>query len=175
MYEVGDVVYIISNKKRNVVPVQIVEQIVRRSLSGEAVTFKVALPGKDKSETIDLHGIDGSVYKTLPDARRYLYEQASAAINNLLFTAAEVSKKHFGVDPELAVSSEPVPQNQTADKNPSFDLSLPQLPLETPPMTNAASTSEGNVLDFTSVEATGEVRVEMPDGTYASVQLPEMQ
>jgi hypothetical protein len=172
MYSVGDVVYVISNKKRNVVPVQVVEQIVRRSLEGESVSFKVSLPGRDKSETIDLHGIDGSVYKTLGDARRYLYDQASEAINSLLATAGEVSKKHFGVDPVLSVSTEPVAQEQTADLNPAFDLGLDQPALQAP---TATASGEGNVLDFTTVNTTGEVRVEMPDGSYASVQLPEMQ
>ena len=66
MYAVGDVVYVISNKKRNVVPVQIVEQIVRRSLEGESVSFKAALPGKDPSKTIDLDEIDGTVKKSPP-------------------------------------------------------------------------------------------------------------
>jgi hypothetical protein len=173
MYAVGDVVYVISNKKRNVVPVQIVEQIVRRSLQGETVSFKASLPGRDKSKTIDLGEIDGTVHKTLGDARKFLYDQASVAINALLNTAGEVSKNHFGVDPDVKVSTEPVPQEQTADKNPAFDLDLDlrsQVPLS--PINTSG---EGNVLDFTAVDASGKVEVQMPDGTFASIQMPEMQ
>ena len=44
MYDVGDILYVISNKRRNVVPVQVVEQIVRRTAKAEEVTFKVQLP-----------------------------------------------------------------------------------------------------------------------------------
>ncbi|MAI57550.1 MAG: hypothetical protein CML56_00940 [Rhodobacteraceae bacterium] len=174
MYAVGDVVYVISNKKRNVVPVQIVEQIVRRSLQGETVSFKASLPGRDRSKTIDLGEIDGTVHKTLGDARKFLYDQASVAINALLNTAGEVSKNHFGVDPDVKVSTEPVPQEQTADKNPAFDLDLDlhqQVPLAPP----APSNGEGNILDFTAVDASGKVEVQMPDGTFANIQMPEMQ
>ncbi len=172
MYAVGDVVYVISNKKRNVVPVQIVEQIVRRSLDGESVSFKAALPGRDKSQSIDLHAVDGTVYRTLGDARRFLYDQATTAINELLSTASEVSKKHFGVDPDSPPTTEPVAQDQTADQNPTFDLDLEQLPLAPPP---SPTTVDGNVLDFTSVDTSGKVEVQMPDGTIASIKMPEMQ
>ena len=103
MHAVGDVLYIISNKKRNVVPVRVVEQIVRRTIDGEQVSFKVALPGKNPQESVDLHSIDGTSYRTLGDARRFLYDQATTAINDLLETAAEVSKVHFGVDPNVPV------------------------------------------------------------------------
>ena len=174
MYAVGDVVYVISNKKRNVVPVQIVEQIVRRSLEGESVSFKAALPGKDPSKTIDLDEIDGTVHKALGDARRFLYDQASGAINALLDKAGEVCKSAFGVDPAVQVSTEPVPQEQTADKNPAFDLDLDMhqhVPLA-PPSSNSG---EGNILDFTSVDASGKVEVQMPDGTFANIKMPEMQ
>tara|TARA_B100000214_G_C23868414_1_gene581417 strand:+ start:163 stop:678 length:516 start_codon:yes stop_codon:yes gene_type:complete len=171
MYAVGDVVYVISNKKRNVVPVQIVEQIVRRSLDGESVSFKAALPGRDKSQSIDLHTVDGTVYRTLADARMFLYDQATTAINELLSTASEVSKKHFGVDPDSPPTTEPVPQDQTADKNPTFDMDLDQLPLAPPSNVSA----DGTVLDFTSVDSSGKVEVQMPDGTIASIKMPEMQ
>ena len=173
MYAVGDVVYIISNKKRNVVPVQIVEQIVRRSLDGESVSFKAALPGRDRSQSIDLHSVDGTVYRTLADARRFLYDQATNAINELLLTASEVSKKHFGVDPESPPTTEPVPQEQTADKNPTFDMDLDQLPLMKPSPPD--SSNDGNILDFTSVDSSGKVDVQMPDGSIASIKMPEMQ
>lgn len=171
MHSVGDVLYIISNKKRNVVPVRVVEQIVRRTIEGEQVSFKVSLPGKNAQESVDLHSIDGTSYKSLSDARRFLYEQATSAINQLLETAAEVSKVHFGVDPSIPVSSEPIPQDQTADPNPQFDAEIQHEPKPLESLSNPA----GSLLDFTSANVTGEVKVQMPDGSYASVQMPEMQ
>ncbi len=159
MHAVGDILYILSNKKRNVVPVQVVEQIVRRSLEGENVSFKVALPGKGPAAAVDLHAIDGDVYKTLTEARRVLYEQASDAINGLLATAAEVSKSHFGVDP---ASQEPSLPNE-----PPVAQSPPGQPQESESIAPA-------LLDFTAVDTAGEVRVQMPDGTYATVSMPEV-
>ena len=167
MHSVGDVLYIISNKKRNVVPVRVVEQIVRRTVEGEDVSFKVALPGKDIKEAVNLHSIDGQVYVSLVDARRFLYDQASSAINQILETAAEVSKVHFGVDPNVPITTNPVPQDQTADPNPQFDEPQEPKPLE-------SLSNPGNLLDFTAADTTGEVRVQMPDGSYATVNMPEI-
>ena len=104
---------------------------------------------------------------SLVDARRFLYDQASSAINQILETAAEVSKVHFGVDPNVPITTNPVPQDQTADPNPQFDEPQEPKPLE-------SLSNPGNLLDFTAADTTGEVRVQMPDGSYATVNMPEI-
>lgn len=91
MHSVGDIIYIISNKKRQILPAQVVEQVVRKTLAGEEVTYKVQVPGNERALPIDLHSFDGTVYESLDKAKSFLYEQASAAIENMLKNAQELA------------------------------------------------------------------------------------
>ena len=175
MHSAGDVVYIISNKKRNVVPVKVVEQIVRRTTDGETVSFKVSLPGKAADDQpIDLDAVDGTIFTSIEAVRRVMYDQASEAINKLLDTAAVVTKKHFGVDPYAVEKVQEIIQEDPMHIVQDIpDVSQPLKP------ENVGNTIKKNetLLDFTKPtgELSSEVRVQMPDGSYASVQMPDMQ
>jgi hypothetical protein len=108
MYEVGDVLFIVSNKRRQIFPVQVVEQVVRRTLSGEETTYKVQAPSAgDKVLTVDLHSIDGTVHESIARAREFLYEQATSAIESMLATAQELARTFSGD------SASPAPVSQT--------------------------------------------------------------
>ena len=189
MYDVGDILYVISNKRRNVVPVQVVEQIVRRTAEAEEVTFKVQLPtpakGKDPEGTVDLHSIQGTVHRSLEEVRVVLYEQASAAINDLLQAAhqvastkfkAPVKKKIMPPDPDpSALIIQESPQSYYQD--PPQEIPEEQQPLDVDVLAGMESTAYSmedtslpSVLDFTSASNANEVKVQMPDGTYAKVK-----
>lgn len=98
MHEVGEILYIVSNKRRQIFPVRVVEQVIRKTLEGEAVTYRVQIPSAgDKvmsgSGVIDLASIDGTVHVTIDGARQFLYEQANRAIQQMLETAQEMAKE----------------------------------------------------------------------------------
>lgn len=91
MHSVGDIIYIISNKKRQIFPAQVVEQVIRKTLAGQEVTYKVQVPGHERAAPLDLHSFDGTVHESLEKAKSFLYEQASAAIESMLKDAQELS------------------------------------------------------------------------------------
>jgi hypothetical protein len=99
MHNVGDIVYIISNKRRQIFPVQVVVQVIRKTLTGEEVTYKVRVPGREDGATpVDLHALDGSVHESLQKAKSFLYEQAASAIESMLRTAQEMALSLGHVD-----------------------------------------------------------------------------
>ena len=163
MYEVGDVLYIVSNKRKNVIPVKVVEQILRKSLEGENISYKVVIPGKEKNP-IDLHAIDGAPYKSLDSARKVLYDQATEAINGLLSAASEISLKHFGPSKKKKYKDEEIMPYMKSQEAEVESTPTPE-PLNFEPA----------LLDFTAAASEGEVKVEMPDGTYASVKVPVVE
>tara|TARA_B100000674_G_C37626857_1_gene816930 strand:+ start:232 stop:813 length:582 start_codon:yes stop_codon:yes gene_type:complete len=190
MYDVGDILYVISNKRRNVVPVQVVEQIVRRTAKAEEVTFKVQLPtpvkGKEPEGTVDLHSIQGSVHRSLEEVRVVLYDQASSAINDLLQAAQQVASTKFTPPvKKKAPPPEPDPSEliiqeapQSYYQDPPQSVPEAQKPLEidvlaVPESTAFSAMEEASlpsVLDFTGASDETEVKVQMPDGTYAKVK-----
>jgi len=120
MHEVGEVLFIVSNKRRQIFPVRVVEQVIRKTLSGEGVSYRVQIPGGDKpgSGIVDLSGIDGTVHPTIERAREFLYEQATRAIEQMLETAQEmVSELGISETPVSAPVSIPAPQPTVIPKN----------------------------------------------------------
>ena len=186
MYDVGDVLYVISNKRRNVVPVQVIEQIVRRTAEAEEITFKVALPtqaNEKAGNVVDLHSIQGSVHKSLEEVRIVLYEQASSAINDLLSAAQKVAASKFKVVPKKE-KPQPSPSEvlisegeQNYYPDPPQEVPNNQSPLEIdvlagmePTVYSVEDTKIPSVLDFTGASEPGEVKVQMPDGSFAKVK-----
>lgn len=111
MHSVGDIVYIISNKRRQIFPVQIIEQVIRKTLTGEEVTYKVRVPGKETSAPVDLHALDGTVHESLQKAKTFLYEQASSAIESMLRTAHEMSLSLGHAPDDTPAEQESLPKN----------------------------------------------------------------
>ena len=49
-YEVGQIVYLLSHKNTSVIPAQIVEEVCRKTLEGENISYTVRLPDQNKNE-----------------------------------------------------------------------------------------------------------------------------
>lgn len=72
-YSVGQVVYIILDAKKQVLPVQIAEVIKKYTLSGEQIQYKVIMPQKNSSgRTYDLSELSSKVFETIEGVQEYL-------------------------------------------------------------------------------------------------------
>ena len=98
MYSVGQVLFIILNKKQQVIPCQVTEQVVRRSLSGEDISYSVSIPGRNENKIHELDAIDGEVFDSIEDVRKYMFEQTSQIINTITEKALAVAKNRFDYD-----------------------------------------------------------------------------
>lgn len=148
MYEVGDIVYIISNKQRQVIPAKVVEQVTRRTLNGEQVSYKIQLPGDpNQTRIVDLAGVDGSVHSSIEEVRDLLYKHAISAIDSVIETANNMRDASFEVKTRVA-SNEPLVQDsaQTVTEVPKSKK-------------NGAS----------------KIKIQLPDGSSANVTIPDVQ
>ena len=94
-YAIGQILFVILAKKNQVYPMQIIEVISKRTLSGEE-TIYVLQAGPDKTSSITLDKIDGEVFDTPDLARQVLIQRATAQINRLVDVAMEKSKTWYG-------------------------------------------------------------------------------
>ena len=97
MHEVGQVLYLILNKKQQVVPVQVVEQVVRRTMDGEETLHSVKIP--TKKNLYKLEELDGDIYTTLKDVRKKMHDNAEIAIEEMISRASEWEKEYFEPPP----------------------------------------------------------------------------
>ena len=145
MHSVGDIVYVVSNKKRQVLPAQVIEQINRKTLAGEQIQYQVLIAGAQSPVDLDSLSAVGKIFSSLEDVRNSLYKQAEAAISQVLEDAVNLANEHFVISddedaPEIDSSDEPV----------------------------SIETGES------AVPKVKRVKVKLPDGTSASVSMPDV-
>lgn len=137
MYEVGQVLFLIMNKRQQVIPIQINEQVVRRSLDGEEISYSVAVPIPKGTRLFDLKELDGQVYESIDEARDVLHEHAAQAINTLTQKAAAVAEHRFGHNELSQPSLDDIPEPGEADASVKVTLEdgtvanvhIPEIPL----------------------------------------------
>jgi hypothetical protein len=89
---VGQILFILSSGEMSLTPVQIVEEIVRRTLDGEQVTHTVEAFGANGArKRFNLVGDKFLIFDTIDEAKSYLIENATTAIDSLCSSAVEKS------------------------------------------------------------------------------------
>ena len=93
-YKVGQIIFMTSDKSLNILPVQIVEEVIRTTIGGKEKTYMIKLP--DKNETIvDIKQVTGSLFKTKNEIKKYMLVNAENAIIDTLARADELKDKIF--------------------------------------------------------------------------------
>ena len=96
MYEVGQVVFVISDKHKKVLPVRVVEQVVRRTLDGESVEYQVTADAAGKSQTYTLSSIGSNHFSSAEDVKNYMCENAVSTINEIVGAALSAAQANYG-------------------------------------------------------------------------------
>ena len=92
-YSVGQVLYTIIKEKQIVIPVRVVEQIIKKNLDGEETSYKVLLPNK-KSQKVSLEKLE-NVYQDLDDVNRFLLEKSKETIDKMVEDAMTLEIEFF--------------------------------------------------------------------------------
>lgn len=85
-YRVGQILYVLTNKETKIYPLQIVEEIIKRTVSGESISY-IAKVGKN-ARTISLSDVDGELYEDIEDLRRDLTHRVMNTVNNIIDSSA---------------------------------------------------------------------------------------
>lgn len=142
-YEVGQILYVVFKNDNKVIPVQVIEEITRKTLEGLKVDYVLRV-GSDKETTILFDEIDGDVFETPDIAISILSERAKKSIVRLVNSAVEKSKAWY----------KDIQQPAIQQKKESSVVAV----------TKTSSDAESEEIE--------EVKVKLPDGTYANVKFP---
>jgi len=86
-YSVGQIIYVILNKETVIYPMQVIEEITKKTLKGLDVNYVVRSGSSFASKEILLSEIDGEIFDTPESARVTLIKRATDAIEKLVLTA----------------------------------------------------------------------------------------
>lgn len=99
VYNIGQVLFVVLNKKSQVYPMQIVEIIHKKTLRGDDTKYLLQ-GGSDKNAKIILDEIDGEIFDSAEKARTTLITRATQQVNNIVNLAIKKSNEWYGVQAE---------------------------------------------------------------------------
>lgn len=93
-YKVGQVILAVLRKEAVVFPIQVVEEITKKTLDGEATTYMVRA-GADPTKTISITEIDGEIFDTAEAAKATLIDRVSASVSQRVDQAVAKAKEWY--------------------------------------------------------------------------------
>ena len=91
-YSVGQTIYLLSRRDVKVFPAKVIEEIKRRTVKEEMISYIIRLPNKDMSEVL-LEEIDADVFTSIEDVEKKMIENAHHQIKSLLQETVAIEKK----------------------------------------------------------------------------------
>ena len=92
-YRVGQILFLIADASK-VVPIQVVEEVIRTTLEGKEKTYIIKFPDK-KGTTVDIKKVKGELFNSKDEVKEYMIENAKSAIEQMVTLAEEMSINVF--------------------------------------------------------------------------------
>ena len=140
-YRVGQVLYVVLRKEARVFPVQVVEEVTKRTLEGTATTYMIKAQVSDGDKVLPITDVDGEVFDSADKVRQTLTDRAVNGINQRVEQAVNKAKEWYpsgfeqASDDSLAVIRKPTtlagaPAQRPAQVPPRVPIELAQLAAE---------------------------------------------
>ena len=126
-HEVGQIVFVMLRKQRQVLPVLVVEETTKKTLDGQTYAYTVQLPNPEKT-CVSLEKMDADVFETLDDVKESMLRSAATTIENIILSAEAIGSEHFSsyiqkdAKEKVLDSSTDTPKSDTDSEGLSVDL-----------------------------------------------------
>jgi hypothetical protein len=111
-YDVGQVIYLLNNDNLTIVPVLVVEEVVRKTLVEQTKQHVVALPSEEKKQNIVLETLSESVFSDIDELRSHMLENTRKSIEKLIQNAIDKKDIFFN---ETALDTSKIDMNVKQD------------------------------------------------------------
>jgi hypothetical protein len=157
-YKIGQVLFVVPKDKAAVVPVQVVEEVLRKTLKGEDVVYTVSWRVGRETKSSELSAIAGEVFDNPQRLRRTLLKRSSTAIERMVSVACKRAEE-YGFK---ASAEKPAAPDQPGESKPARKK-----------RTNGASeVAQGDDPLEVNVDEQGEfVMTQLEDGTNVRVRM----
>lgn len=124
-YEVGQILYMTSQKSFKIIPIQVVEEVIRTTINGKEKTYMVCFPDQEKT-VVDIKKINSKIFKNVKDVEKHLLDNTRKAIKELIKEANQAIDAVFSVKTNIEETPEtaldPVVQQDSQDVILKVDL-----------------------------------------------------
>ena len=154
-YRIGQVLFVVPKDRAAVVPVKVVEELLRKTEEGETIVYTVSWRVGRETKTAELDNVSGEVFDNPHRLRRTLIKRSTVAITRMVEVACKRATEY------------------------GFKVAKDQPPESRPPRSRSEKQDAGTVtvgaeegLLETVVDDRGEaVNVQLPDGSTARVRI----
>lgn len=93
MYDVGQIIYLYKSGSDGLFPCVVAEQVIKKTLEGEKVTYTVLLPD-DQGSLLDLSKINAKYFSSIDEFKSFYIKEAQNKMNNSISQcrAIEINK-----------------------------------------------------------------------------------
>ena len=92
MYNVGDILWIISQDRPGVIPYRVIEEVTKKTLNGTTTQYIIEIPGSSKNKSRLLKEED-DVYTSVENVKKELLLRAEDAIDRMLKHGTEIIER----------------------------------------------------------------------------------
>ena len=156
-YEVGQVLFILAGANKGILPVQVSEEIVRKTAGGTTIDYMVSFP--DRDEPVNLKVANGNVFVTEDAIKAHMMSNTEIAIDRLLVQARSIAKNRFDYKP--AGTNKAAPVKNTKKEN--------EIPLKAATKINESSNDD--IAELAAPLEDG-ATLQLEDGSTARIHLP---
>ena len=94
-FEVGQILFLLPKKENKIVPVRVVEVVVRKKLNEQSVEYMVEIPNRNR-DTTSLSELDAVTFTSDRELRDYMVSNSVNAIDRMVETARRHATAAFG-------------------------------------------------------------------------------
>ena len=102
-YNVGQTIFAMLKKQKQVIPVLVVEELTRKRVDGESFTYTVQLPD-DKNTQVQLDKLDADVFDTIDGVKESMLSSAAQTIEKIITRAEKIQSEYFSKRPQRCTS-----------------------------------------------------------------------
>ena len=111
MYDVGQVLFLLSRKNNQIIPSRVESVVTVKRLSGAEVTHQVVFPGHEKQ--LELEKLSVDVFTTANDLREHLLSKTIALIDQDILDTEETITEAWGSTPPPGLEAISTPETTT--------------------------------------------------------------
>lgn len=117
-YAIKQVLFVVSDEKQQIIPVQVVEKLTRQTLDGDEIVYKIKDP---KGENIyDLNKIKGQIFTDPYIVKDILKKRVLDSIEKMVDMSIKVAKQKFGFNENKGLQA----VSKETEKNDDLELEL---------------------------------------------------
>lgn len=97
-FQIGQLIFVVSNKSQTVLPGIIQEETVSKNLNGEMVSYKILIgpPNSPRSKIIDLSRVDGEVYGSAEEVKEIMLKRFTDYVDGICQKAQQNAQEWYG-------------------------------------------------------------------------------